>query len=700
MATLTTLVNFTGANGNDPRADLIIDGSGDLLGTTEAGGKYLDGTVFEISDIDGSYAPAPTILVSFNNTDGSGPVGGLFIDAAGDLLGTTEFGGADSYGTAFEIAETSTGYASTPTTLFSFNYTDGGYPEAGLIADSVGDLFGTTGVGGPSSADDGTVFEISYNDGSYAGAPTALGSFNTDDNAGGYNPHAGLFADAAGNLLGTTAFGGAYGDGAVFEIPYVDGSYAGTPTTLVSFAGANGEDPMAGLVADAAGDLFGTTNGGGANGDGTVFEIPYNDGGYASAPTTLVSFNQTNGQAPEGDLLIDAAGNLFGTTASGGADGDGTVFEIPYVDGSYATTPTTLFSFDQTNGQAPEAGLVADAAGDLFGTTTEGGLDSQGTVFELTDTGFQVPCYLAGTRIATSTGEVLVETLDIEDRVVTLSGEVKPIKWIGRRSYGGRFVMGRKDILPVCIKAGALDDNVPQRDLWISPNHAMYLGGVLIEAKDLVNGVSIVRAENVEKVEYFHIELDTHDVIVAEGAFSETFIDDDSRGLFLNAHEYRMLYADAVPALAQYCAPRVEDGYEVEAVRQHLALRAGLAAHSHGTRIGNLRGHVDRITNEYVAGWAQNLDHPEAPVCLDIIAGGKLIGQVLANRYREDLKQGGAGSGSHSFEFTLPSELALAPDEVEVRRSLDGAALERPIDAWRMLRQNISFGCAARRAVA
>ena len=108
--------------------------------------------------------------------------------------------------------------------------------------------------------------------------------------------------------------------------------------------------------------------------------------------------------------------------------------------------------------------------------------------------------------------------------------------------------MGRKDILPICFKAGSLGDDVPRRDLWISPHHAMYFetsGGVLIEAKDLVNGVSIVQAEQVDEVEYFHIELDTHDVIIAEGALSETFVDDDSRGMFHNAHEYRALYPES-----------------------------------------------------------------------------------------------------------------------------------------------------------
>ncbi len=160
-----------------------------------------------------------------------------------------------------------------------------------------------------------------------------------------------------------------------------------------------------------------------------------------------------------------------------------------------------------------------------------------------------VACYCRGTLIATDKGEVAVETLAIGDRVSTRTGTLRPIKWIGRRSYGGRFVMGRTDILPVCFKAGSLADNVPARDLWISPHHAMYFedearGGVLIEAKDLINGVSIVRAEHVEKIEYFHIELDSHDVIVAEGAPSETFIDDNSRGMFHNAHDYDTLYPE------------------------------------------------------------------------------------------------------------------------------------------------------------
>ncbi|MGB7102883.1 MAG: Hint domain-containing protein, partial [Xanthobacteraceae bacterium] len=301
-----------------------------------------------------------------------------------------------------------------------------------------------------------------------------------------------------------------------------------------------------------------------------------------------------------------------------------------------------------------------------------------------------VSCYCCGTQICTDRGEVAVEDLAIGDIVLTVSGAERPIKWIGRRSYGARFVMGRSDILPICIRAGALDDKVPKRDLRISPNHAMYFEnmhreGVLIEARDLVNGVSIVRVEQVEKVEYFHVELDSHDVIIAEGAFSESFIDDDSRGMFHNAHEYSELYANAAPAVARYCAPRLDQGYELEMVWRRLARRAGLAPSDERTRASDLHGSLDRVTPCIIEGWAQNPDHPEAPVCLDIFAGGQLIGQVLANCYREDLKRAGIGSGHHSFTFAPPARLAFAPDAVEVRRSLDGIALELTGRARRMV---------------
>ena len=283
-------------------------------------------------------------------------------------------------------------------------------------------------------------------------------------------------------------------------------------------------------------------------------------------------------------------------------------------------------------------------------------------------------CYCPDTLILTSRGEKPIERLAIGDRLVTKSGARRRIRWIGRRSYAGRFAAGQRHILPICIKANALEDKVPRRDLWISPQHAMYLEGVLIEAKDLVNGVSIVQAEQVEKVEYFHIELEAHDLIIAEGALSESFLDDGSRGIFHNAPEYHALYPDAAAVPVRYCAPRCSGGYAVAAARRRIDARAGLL---HGCRVeaSPLRGYVDAVSGGRVAGWAQNPEYPEVPVCLDIIADGHLIGQVLANHYRGDLERAGLGSGHHSFDFVMPA--GVPAGYIEVRRSLDQKPLAR-----------------------
>ena len=400
--TLTALVSFNGIadEGSAPMGSLIADANGDLFGTTAGGGANDDGTVFEIAKTAAGYASTPINLVSFNEADGDRPFAGLIADSNGDLFGTTEFGGANDDGTVFEIAKTAGGYAtSTPTILVSFNGTNGAEPEGSLIADANGDLFGTTTGLDPTTGDtltDGAVFEIVKTVAGYASTPTTLVSFNGTN---GERPLRALITDSNGDLFGVTLGGGANDDGAVFEIAKTAGGYASTPTTLVSFDGTNGELPEASLIADSNGDLFGTTsNGGGGglgngglNGDGTVFEIVKTAGGYASTPTTLVSFDGTNGEFPEASLIVDANGDLFGTTTgldpTTNAQSGGTVFEIAKTAGGYASTPTILVSFNNVD-DSPNGGLIADANGDLLGLTEDGGTSNGGSVFEITDSGF------------------------------------------------------------------------------------------------------------------------------------------------------------------------------------------------------------------------------------------------------------------------------------------------------------------------
>ena len=388
-AVLTTLFSFTGADGQRPQSALIADAAGDLFGTTATGGADGNGTVYEIVKTAAGYANAPTVLVSFTGADGAYLQGSLTIDAAGDLFGTTnEGGGASNAGTVFEIQKTGAGYASAPTTLVTFTGADGQNPEGSLTVDAAGNLLGTTFSGGANG--DGTVFEIAKTGSGYAAMPTTLVSFTGAD---GKNPQAALITDAAGDIFGTTALGGADGDGTVFEIKKTRSGYASAPTILVSFTGGGaGSFPQSSLVADAAGDLFGMTQNGGQGAVGTVFEIKKTQHGYASAPTILVSFTGKNGKYPEGSLIIDAAGNLFGETITGGTHEGGVVFEIAKTGSGYAKAPTVLVNnFSLSLGAAPSGGLMADAAGNLFGTTQVGGSQNDGTVFEITGSGFAPP---------------------------------------------------------------------------------------------------------------------------------------------------------------------------------------------------------------------------------------------------------------------------------------------------------------------
>ena len=282
----------------------------------------------------------------------------------------------------------------TLTSLASFDGTNlGGNPNGYLVADAAGNLYGTTQYGGGGNANnDGTVFELS---GPTHQTLTTLATFTGAANGPAY-PTGGLAIDAAGNLYGTTSGGGASGSGTVFEL---SGSSHQLLTTLVAFNGSNGSTPYATLAADAAGNLYGTTVGGGTGGAGTAFEL---SGSTHQTLTTLANFNGTNGGAPYAPLTLDAAGNLYGTTYRGGTTNQGTAYEL---SGPTLQSLTTLVSFNASSGYSPYAGLTADAAGTLYGTTYAGGPNGStgGTVYELSGTAHQTFATLIGFNTSTGT---------------------------------------------------------------------------------------------------------------------------------------------------------------------------------------------------------------------------------------------------------------------------------------------------------
>jgi uncharacterized repeat protein (TIGR03803 family) len=370
--TFSTLAKLNGSDGSSPFAGVIVDAAHDLFGVASAGGANHDGTIYEV--VAGS--STATVLATFNGSNGAQPSGGLIRDAAGDLFGTTTAGGTNGSGTIFKLVAG----AHTPTTLVNLNGTNGDGPDGNLVADGAGNFYGTTRTGGANSS--GTIFKLAAGTHAFS----TLASFEVGSN--GYYPTGTLLVDSSGNLFGTTYYGGADNGGNVFELHA--GSH--TPTELAEFSTlnpANGQQPRGGLVADSSGNLYGTTDSGGNFGDGVIYKVA--EGTHALS--VIYNFDDgNNGGFPEDSLLMDAAGNLFGTTNDGGAsNGFGTVFKLA----RGGTTPTTLVTFNgSSNGAAPWAGLFADASGNLFGTTSGSSTasgDKNGTVFELSGSGFVVP---------------------------------------------------------------------------------------------------------------------------------------------------------------------------------------------------------------------------------------------------------------------------------------------------------------------
>jgi ELWxxDGT repeat protein len=326
------------------------------------------------------------------------------------------------------------------------------------------------------------------------------------------------------------------------ELYRTDGTASGTQELVgIASESASGLNPSTGAVVGsrvifAGTDTLGTSS------------IPHiglwsTDGTIAGTVEISVNGADANGVQPLDVTAISATQAVFNGQDSSGSYG--------------------LWITDGTTGGTYELNGIAGMS------TGTGGLNPG----NIATTYLTAPCYCPGTLIQTSRGDVPVEILAIGDTVITASGEYRLIKWLGRRSYAGRFLAANPAAQPIRFRAGSLGGGLPRRDLLVSPEHAMFLDSLLVPARALVNGSTIVR-DRVARVDYFHVELDSHDVLLAEGAPSESFMDDGSRGIFHNASEFGVLYPDA-PEPGTFCAPRVTEGYELEAIRRRLAEVAG-----------------------------------------------------------------------------------------------------------------------------
>src|SRR5579872_1234412 len=314
------------------------------------------------------------ILHTFTAGDGSYPVAALIADQSGNLYGTTRYGGANGQGTVYELTNSKGVW--NETILYSFaGGDDGASPAASVVFDTAGNLYGTTRLGGHHNV--GTVFKLAHVNGSWN--ESVLYSF-TGGNDGG-SPQAALtIVDSA--LIGTTPAGGAYANGTVFGLREVNGQWQ--QEVLYSFVGGNsdGAYPYSTLILDKAGNIYGTTESGGPNQAGSVFELSQSGSKWNEKVLYFFTGNLDGGSVNAG-VIFDKAGNLYGTTTSGGNYNSGTIFELTNSNGTWKES--VLYNFTGGNdGGFPYDAPVLDQNGNLFGTTFNGGLYGYGTVFQLT----------------------------------------------------------------------------------------------------------------------------------------------------------------------------------------------------------------------------------------------------------------------------------------------------------------------------
>jgi uncharacterized repeat protein (TIGR03803 family) len=315
------------------------------------------------------------VLHDFKGSDGTNPYSGLVFDISGNLYGTTETGGASNAGTVFILTPSSSTGKWTESVIHEFKNTDGSTPESDLVFDTSGNLWGATTKGGSKGV--GGVFELTGSSGKWT--EKVVHDFSGPD---GSSPDGHLAFDASGNLYGVTSAGGAKSDGAVYELSSSSSKWS--EKVIHSFNGGDGSAPWGGLVADSSGNLYGTTSASGLHAQGTVFELSQTNGKWSEK--VLYSFDATTGDggAPYGNLTFDSSGNLYGTTSKGGANGVGTVFEL-VTNGKGGWTESILYSFNNngTDGSTPYGGVLFDSAGNIWGTTSAGGAHGDGTIFEL-----------------------------------------------------------------------------------------------------------------------------------------------------------------------------------------------------------------------------------------------------------------------------------------------------------------------------
>ncbi len=385
--TLTVIHNFTGGqDGANPRGGLMMDAAGNLYGTASAGGSTTCqggcGTVFKLSNRGSGWTFSP--LYNFTAMpDGQFPNGKLSFGPNGALFGTTSYGGASNQngrcegtgcGTIFSLRPPATFCRTaicfwTEQQLYQFTGNDdGGTPSGDIAFDSAGNLFGTGYTAGFFGG--GVVWELTPSGGNWSESVPYY--FSGSD---GSSPAAGVVLDSTSHVYGTTQYGGMFNLGIVFQLTHNGNTWV--ESILQNFDEANGAQPLGNVLLDGSA-IYGTTSRGGAGGvGGQAFQLMNSGGTWMES----VLYTFTGESGPAGDLVMDSAGDLYGTTLQEGTNNFGTIFKLSPSGGTY--TYTLLHAFNGQDGAQPRGSIVMDANGNLYGTTAGGGPHNRGVVWEL-----------------------------------------------------------------------------------------------------------------------------------------------------------------------------------------------------------------------------------------------------------------------------------------------------------------------------
>jgi len=569
-----TLTNSGGIAGG------VGGGGGEDAGQGGAG-VYVNGgtlTNMQTGTIAGGAGGGGPTVVPGDSGDGVVMASGTIYnhgEISGGYGSVANYGGAGVYMASGTLTNAATGSITAGSGATGVLFRGGNVTNSGSITGGSGGGWGvymgggtlTNKAGGSISGGSGaTSFVNSIGVWIIGGTATNSGNI-----AGGYGTAYGglglaLLGGKATNTATGTITGGSSAGAGGFGAYQVDGAPMTNAGTITG--GAGGDDGGVGVaVVDSTLTNSGSISGGYGGVTGGV-GIELSSGSVVTSSGTISggaggSESGYSVQFLDGSTLVVDAHAVFNGEIGGFKYGDTidiTNFAPSVVEGDFNNSTDTITT--KGDGTLQFAGDSGDTF--LFTSDGHGGTD------------VTIACFRRGTRILAERGEVPIESLKIGDRVMTQSGIMQPLRWIGRRSYSCETAWGNREVLPIQIRAGALGDGLPRRDLWVSPEHAMFIEGMLIPASLLVNGESITQEETIDEVTYLHLEFDSHAVIYAEGAASESFVDDDSRQMFDNAAEYARLYPNAAREPARFCAPRTEDGEELEAVRRRLEARAAL----------------------------------------------------------------------------------------------------------------------------